>query len=777
MLTIFRKIFIILIFLLVSIYSQADENKSFKCNGANEGNNSLFQDKELKFIEIKVNNYRGWQVNNIRILTNNSHVIPEKFKKRYKASIKFYFSDDTFCTSKAKIRTHGDLKDHIIYNDGKVEQSLDISLNEGHIHNITKFKLFLKGTRGIEEDEIFMTQILREFGFLAPRSKIVEVKFNDQKIKMLFQEKVTKELLEFNNRREGPILEGDEKYMMNYISKVKNNPSIDWNEILRLADLSSKIQLSKQTNSSWSIKNRLFTDISFDAIKKLNLIYLVYLNNYNDENNNYSFINYNLDNNLLAQNDNDKKNKLNIYNNLIIAGNGEHSLYAHNRKFYWNAIENYFEPIYYDGEFNLSKKVEKLNYPLSIDYSNSIDETLKLINKLDKKKFLKKINNKNQHFTEKQIEQKINSLEDNLNTIKLLYNEKNEEDLAYNLNIYKEKNLIKNYIHNLEKQRVQINFVKYNYDKNVNSTFLQVCDNKFENCNKNLLLNQIKTRDLLEGKLKIEEVDYQFIDNNSNNFNNYEKFNFRNDYFDNVKLFYNSGIKYDYIENDKTLKIHQINQNGRAYFLDGNIKDVTIEFYGNQNYLINNHIQLYDHKTLTGCLSFVNNKFINTNLKVINSNCEDGINVINSNGIINNINANFAAFDGIDFDFSNLSVKNIKINNSGNDCIDFSNGKYNIEYFYLNNCGDKAISVGEKTIAKFKHVEIDLAQIGIASKDSSEVYVQNSKIQNTVDCLSAYNKKQEYDGGFLKINKSFCSKYKRYKYIDNFSKIDLLNEL
>ena len=68
-----------------------------------------------------------------------------------------------------------------------------------------------------------MTQILREFGFLAPRSKIVEVKFNDQKIKMLFQEKVTKELLEFNNRREGPSLEGDEKYMMNYISNESLN--------------------------------------------------------------------------------------------------------------------------------------------------------------------------------------------------------------------------------------------------------------------------------------------------------------------------------------------------------------------------------------------------------------------------------------------------------------------------------------------------------------------------------------------------------------------------
>ena len=32
---------------------------------------------------------------------------------------------------------------------------------------------------------------------------------------MLFQEKAAKELLEFNNRREGPILEGDQKFFSN----------------------------------------------------------------------------------------------------------------------------------------------------------------------------------------------------------------------------------------------------------------------------------------------------------------------------------------------------------------------------------------------------------------------------------------------------------------------------------------------------------------------------------------------------------------------------------
>ena len=95
-------------------------------------------------------------------------------------------------------------------------------LIDGQINNITKFKLFLKGTRGKEEDEIFMTEILREFDFISPRTNLVKVEMNDEKLEMLFQEKVTKELLEFHKRREGPIFEGEEKFAMDKASKIKS---------------------------------------------------------------------------------------------------------------------------------------------------------------------------------------------------------------------------------------------------------------------------------------------------------------------------------------------------------------------------------------------------------------------------------------------------------------------------------------------------------------------------------------------------------------------------
>ena len=39
---------------------------------------------------------------------------------------------------------------------------------------------------------------------------------------MLFQEKAAKELLEFNKRREGPILEGDQKFFFKLVKERKN---------------------------------------------------------------------------------------------------------------------------------------------------------------------------------------------------------------------------------------------------------------------------------------------------------------------------------------------------------------------------------------------------------------------------------------------------------------------------------------------------------------------------------------------------------------------------
>ena len=179
----------------------------------NEINQSFIEKiykQRIKHINVKVENYRSWTRNSLNILIGNFRWIPEKYKQRFNANIEVKFENDLTCSFKARIRHNGDQKDHIALKDNSIIESIDVHLKTGNVNGITKFKLLRPNTRGNYKDEIILTELLREFNYLSPRTNYVDVEINEVKSKMLFQEKATKEMLEFNKRREGPILVGDE---------------------------------------------------------------------------------------------------------------------------------------------------------------------------------------------------------------------------------------------------------------------------------------------------------------------------------------------------------------------------------------------------------------------------------------------------------------------------------------------------------------------------------------------------------------------------------------
>ena len=121
-------------------------------------------------------------------------------------------------------------------------------------------------------------------------------------------------------------------------------------------------------------------------------------------------------------------------------------------------------------------------------------------------------------------------------------------------------------------------------------------------------------------------------------------------------------------------------------------------------------------------------------------NCEDSVNFIRTKGIVKKIEINNAKFDGIDADFSELIFENINVSSSLNDCLDFSYGKYKVKKAKLNVCGDKSISAGERSLLDVNNLEIFNSQIGVASKDSSKVIIDNANITQVNHCLTAYKK-------------------------------------
>ena len=209
---------LIFLFSLISISILpfiSNANINSYCN--NDISQSVLQNldnSKIEKIEIKANKHRKWIRNSLNILIGNFRYIPQKFKKRFEAKIVVRFENDLVCNFTGRMRFSGDQKDHVFLKDNSIIQSVDVHLNNGNIHGITKFKLFLPQTRGNFEDTIFVTELLREFNYLAPRTSYVDVKINEVETKMIFQEKAAKELLEFNMRREGPILEGDERFFL-----------------------------------------------------------------------------------------------------------------------------------------------------------------------------------------------------------------------------------------------------------------------------------------------------------------------------------------------------------------------------------------------------------------------------------------------------------------------------------------------------------------------------------------------------------------------------------
>jgi hypothetical protein len=300
-----KKYFILIFFFVLINQALANQNKSISplkgCTyKISEDYLKKLNSMPIKLIEVDIHDYRKWTVNGVRILTNRYRYVPGKFKKRFDATILITYDDNNKCSFEGSVRHSGDEKDHIGQLDNSISQCLVIQLKEGNIRGITKFKLLRPNTRGNLEDEIFITEILRHLHFLAPRTIKVQARVNEVATEMIFQEKAAKEMLEHNGRREGPILEADERFFFKTVSKIEDNNQSGWDMgVVPLMNQSSKYMLSKQVNANILDKSEGHKKMSLNGVTKLNLIYLYFANRFQDELNNYNYFYYDIDKKLI----------------------------------------------------------------------------------------------------------------------------------------------------------------------------------------------------------------------------------------------------------------------------------------------------------------------------------------------------------------------------------------------------------------------------------------------------------------------------------------------
>ncbi len=169
----------------------------------------------------------------------------------------------------------------------------------------------------------------------------------------------------------------------------------------------------------------------------------------------------------------------------------------------------------------------------------------------------------------------------------------------------------------------------------------------------------------------------------------------------------------------------------------------------------------YEGWNLTGAVTFYESDVDIAHSVFTENHCEDALNIIRSNFLFFKSTVSHTFSDGFDADFCTGEVNSGHFYKTGNDGIDFSTSKIQIKNTTILDVGDKGISIGEQGTSVIVNTKIDGAVIGVASKDLSQVTVKSIDLTNCGHGFAAYQKKPEYGGGSIYVEKYKASNLKK----------------
>lgn len=174
----------------------------------------------------------------------------------------------------------------------------------------------------------------------------------------------------------------------------------------------------------------------------------------------------------------------------------------------------------------------------------------------------------------------------------------------------------------------------------------------------------------------------------------------------------------------------------------------------------------YNGWTLTGAVTFYESDVDITHTEFLNNHCEDGINIVRSYFFMSNVYVANTAFDGFDADFCTGTIKDSQFFQTGNDAMDFSGSQIEVASCKVEQAGDKGLSAGEESSLTVTELDIDGAIIGVASKDLSKVKIQGINLSNAQTGFAAYRKKPEYGPATIDAEGVKMENIKRQHFIE-----------
>ena len=677
----------------------------------------------IRSIDVRVRNHRKWVRNGLAILTSRTQNIPADLKRNFKARVAIAYPFGT-CVFDARVRQNGDWRDHIRFRGSHIERSLDVRLKTGNLAGVVRFKLFLPETR-LSLNELFATEVMRDLGFITPRTRVVPVMQHGRRAMMIFQEKPAKEMLEFHKRREGPLLEGDE--------------ALIWDWRLHSPDASQVVEafsLARVTNDRWSARGVASAGMSAAALTKLQRV--------------YAAVAFSPDRTLSLPLFRFENRRPGAFEAVLLAMNGRHGVIPHNRQFYWNALADEFEPIYYDGNALLSR----------YELDRETPEDLNRFAHLFAPDLVKNLRRRVAAMDADQLAQRISQLAltsvDPANVAKMLGN----MDLNF-ASLLRLSQSPKPALSGAPPSGIGPDILR-----RASEVFPDVRVSRLigfdggggaivETCDVSACARRSETLTALSdrlagGGLRHDGPKDFFVGAAPG-----EAAKRHDIQALGLTIRHAPGGRVDWDATRRQITLSQGKPGDWFLVNAADLDDVAIRFVPADGAAAQTG-QRFNAFGVTGCLTLFNTRFSGASITARGGGCEDVVNIVGGAGALTAITVQDAPFDAVDLDFADLDIDRLDIRDAGNDCLDVSSGRYRVKAVEAAGCGDKGISVGEASHMRVERFSADRAAIGVSSKDSSIVTIADADIRTAPICFEAFRKKQEFGGASLRFGRLAC---------------------
>ncbi len=147
---------------------------------------------------------------------------------------------------------------------------------------------------------------------------------------------------------------------------------------------------------------------------------------------------------------------------------------------------------------------------------------------------------------------------------------------------------------------------------------------------------------------------------------------------------------------------------------------------------------------LLGAVNFYESPVQMSHVEFAGNQSEDALNIVRSGFKIEDAVFSGNRSDALDIDFGTGSITRAAFLHCGNDALDVSGSEVRVEDIVIEGAGDKGLSAGEGSRMTVQRARVRRAEIGLASKDLSELEVRGLDLEESSLGFAVFRKKPEF---------------------------------